>query len=483
MHLAVLVAFEPRCRENIELEMSLLFFTIFSCAIFYLIDRYLFNYWSRRDIPQADPTFLIGNLGDAIRAKTSIGEQLQILYNKFKQHKFIGIYLTYRPVLLVNDPELIQHVLVKDFSTFHDRPTPHEAAEYEPLVGNLFNLRGQKWRDLRVKLTPTFTSGKLKAMFPIMQDCGQVLTDYIDKNMKNNKNQFDIKELFARFTTSIISSVAFGIENDCINEPDNVFRKMGMTVFDNDLRTVVINMLVFFMPGLFTKLKIMPFKPEFSKFINSIVKQNVEYREKNNVHRNDFMQLLIQLKNQGYVSADKDDEQESAEVKHDSVKKLTLDEIAAQVFVFFVAGFETSSSTSNFCMFELARNPDIQRKVQEEIDRAVKESNEKNINYDVLNQMKYLDCCIDETLRLYPIIPLLFRNTSKDYQVPNSNLVIEKDTAVFLPLLGIQRDPEVYDDPLQFKPERFLDSPHGNGKVNGIFYSPFGTGLLQFMSF
>lgn len=140
------------------------------------------------------------------------------------------------------------------------------------------------------------------------------------------------------------------------------------------------------------------------------------------------------------------------------------------------AGYETSSSTMTFCLFELSRNKDVQSKVHEEIDRVMKSAGSDEITYDLLQEMKYLDCCIDETLRKYPVLPVLFRTCSNDYKIPNSDVVIEKGTAIWVPLVAIQRDPNIYEDPMAFKPERFLNSSNGNPKVPGMVYAPFGDG-------
>jgi cytochrome P450 family 6 len=204
----------------------------------------------------------------------------------------------------------------------------------------LFNIPGQKWRDLRVKLSPTFTSGKLKGMFSIIKSCGQTLEDYLLKNVNNGVNVFEFRDLMARFNTNIISSVAFGIENDCINEPDHIFRKMGAKVFEPTLINGIRGLFAFLGPNLFHKVKLRAVDREVEDFIFSIVKQTVEYREEKNFSRNDFMQLLIQLKNQGYVSVDKDSE--TPKIDNENHKKLDINQLAANVFVFFVAGFETS---------------------------------------------------------------------------------------------------------------------------------------------
>lgn len=322
--------------------MDYIILILLSLGVFYLINKYLYGYWNRRNVFQIDPTFVIGNLGSTITFKKNLGDFFAELYEKYKTKKFIGAYIFYQPVLIVNDPELIQDVLIKNFNSFHDRPMPDGAAKKYPLVGHLFNVRGKKWRDLRVKLSPTFTSGKLKSMFPIINECGDVLQKYVDKNVENGSNVMDFRDLFARLTTNIISSVAFGIENDCINDQENVFRKMGMKIFEASPRNAFVNFLALLSPDLFSLSGIDPFGKEVTDFINSVVKQTVDYREKNQVERNDFMQLLLKLKNQGYIPVDKNDKEEqetsSKEDEEKKISKLSMDDLTANVFLFFVAG-------------------------------------------------------------------------------------------------------------------------------------------------
>jgi cytochrome P450 family 6 len=127
----------------------------------------------------------------------------------------------------------------------------------------------------------------------------------------------------------------------------------------------------------------------------------------------------------------------------------------------------------SYCLFELAKNPEIQRKVQKEIDGVLKSG---KFTYESLHELKYLECCIDETLRKYPIVPLLMRECTEDYKIPDSDLVIPKGMGLMIPVLGFHRDPEIFENPMAFKPERFLNSPNGEGKAKGLFYLPFGDG-------
>ena len=304
----------------------------------YFLNQYSLNYWSRQGFKQLDPKFLVGDAGSQMRLKESMGEYYSELYNKYKKLRIFGIYFSYNPLLVVTDPKLVQDILIRDFNSFHDRPMPMDE-ENDPLTAHLFNLPGQKWRDLRVKLSPTFTSGKLKGMFSIIKDCSQVLEDYLIKNVKSGVDVFEFRDLMARYNTNIISSVAFGIDNDCINEPDHLFRRMGAKIFEPSFKNGMKGILSFISPKLFSLLRLKQTDQEVEDFIFSIVKQSVEHREEKNVSRNDFMQLLVQLKNQGYVSVDKGDK-EGGEIKTDSgvVKKMDMNALAEQVFVFFIAG-------------------------------------------------------------------------------------------------------------------------------------------------
>lgn len=103
--------------------MEIISFLAFFITITILINHFLHHFWSRRGFVQLKPKFLVGDLGDLFRLKKSIAEVYGDLYEKSKEHEMCGIYFTYRPGLLVNDPLLIQKILVKDFHHFSDHGT------------------------------------------------------------------------------------------------------------------------------------------------------------------------------------------------------------------------------------------------------------------------------------------------------------------------------------------------------------------------
>jgi cytochrome P450 family 6 len=203
------------------------------------------------------------------------------------------------------DPDLIKNFFVKDFEHFQDHGFPFDE-DVDPLGANLFMLNGDKWKTLRSKLSPTFTSGRLKTMFQTLSECGQELEKCFEKPA-NVADILDVKEVLARFTTDVIASCAFGIQCSCLRNPDAEFRQWGRKVFEPSLNQNIRDILYFMMPRLAIALRISSIRPDINKFFMNVVEETVGYRERNSVTRNDFMQLLIQLKNQGYLETDNQD--------------------------------------------------------------------------------------------------------------------------------------------------------------------------------
>lgn len=213
--------------ENISTDLAAALMVI--CAtIFVYIKFIVFTYWERRGIKYFPPSFPFGNVGPTVMQKMHIGVCTQELYRKTTE-PFIGMFGVTRPTLMVRDPELLRLIFIKDFSHFMDRGV-YIDEKHDPLSGHLFSLSGEKWRNLRTKLTPAFTSGKLKAMMTTLINCGDNLQKHIGEAAKNGK-VIDVREVTANFTTDIIASVAFGLETNSVANPDNEFRHYGRKVY------------------------------------------------------------------------------------------------------------------------------------------------------------------------------------------------------------------------------------------------------------
>lgn len=104
-------------------------------------------------------------------------------YNQFRKEKYFGMYIFHNPILVINDAELIRLILVKDFQHFADRGI-HSNLNVDPMSFNLFRLPGEKWRHLRTKLSPIFTSGKLKQLYPLLLEVSDELLEICEEHLK-----------------------------------------------------------------------------------------------------------------------------------------------------------------------------------------------------------------------------------------------------------------------------------------------------------
>lgn len=197
----------------------------------YLFLKYIFSYWSRKHVSYIEPVIPFGNLSDTVKGTTSFGLNVWNHY-KYSNDPYTGLYLFTTPALLVRDPDFVRRVLVTDFNSFHDRGM-HCNPEIDPMSENLFSLPGARWKNLRHKLSPTFTSGKLKAMFPTILEICERLQHYMT-GLAKNAEIIDINDLCMRYTIDIVSNVIFGYEVDSINNPNNDFREFSKKINAND---------------------------------------------------------------------------------------------------------------------------------------------------------------------------------------------------------------------------------------------------------
>lgn len=261
-------------------------------------------------------------------------------------------------------------------------------------------------------------------MFSTLVDCGDSMHEYVAQ-FADTHQTIEVRDVFARYSTNVIASVAFGIDVDCIRKPDSEFRKYGKKIFEMTINKGIRAAITFLSPNVMSMLRIRATDKSVEDFMRTIVRENLEFREKNHIVRKDFFQLLIQLRNSGAIAQNDDEWKINADqVKVDqnrtekivTGKCLSLDEMTAQAFIFFAAGwcwktlltcsmidsifitfstgFETVSTTMSFCTYELAKVPEIQNKVHSEIDRVLAKYGGK-LTYDSLHEMKYLEHCID----------------------------------------------------------------------------------------
>ena len=276
--------------------------------------------------------------------------------------------------------DLVKHILIKDFDTFPNRGHFFNEAD-DPLSANLFNIEDEQWKNLRKKFSPTFSSGKIKMMFPIVLEIAENMLSILNKE-SCKPGPVDIKDLLSRFTTDVIGSVAFGINCNSLEDKSTKFYEMGTRNFSKPasfLKKAFRNSY----KSLARRLHMKMLPENVAKFYLDITKSTLEYREKNpHVKRNDFMNLLIEMKD-----------------------SLTVNQIAAQSFIFYAGGFESSSTTMTYCLYELSLNQKLQDVTRKSIG-SIAEKYQGRFTYEAVNELHFVEQCINGKMRISNLIKL-----------------------------------------------------------------------------
>ncbi|XP_005367120.1 cytochrome P450 3A9 [Microtus ochrogaster] len=433
---------------NFSMETWMLLAT--SLVLLYLYGTHSHGLFKKLGIPGPKPLPFFGS----ILAYRKGFWEFDIQCHK-KYGKMWGFYEGRNPLLAITDPDMIKTVLVKEcYSTFTNRRTFGPVGIMKKAISVAEN---EEWKRIRALLSPTFTSGKLKEMLPIIKQYADVLVKNMRKKSENG-DPISMKDIFGAYSMDVITSTSFGVNVDSLNNPQDPFvekikKLLKFDVFDPLILTVTLfPFLVPILDGLGFCL--------FPKDVISFFKTSVQRMKENRMQekekqRVDFLQLMINSQN--------------SNIK-ESHKALSDLEIVAQSVIFIFAGYETTSSALSFALYLLATHPDVQKKLQDEIDAAL--PNKAPPTYDALVQMEYLDMVINETLRLYPIAGRLERVCKTDVEV--NGVPIPKRTVVIVPILVLHKDPKYWPEPEEFHPERFSKKNENN--INPYTYLPFGDG-------
>ncbi|CAG9827135.1 unnamed protein product [Diabrotica balteata] len=195
-------------------------------GLFYYYGVKPLRYWKERGVKQTNPWWLFGDNWGVVLQRESFPDMITKGYNTAPEARYSGLYQFTLPTLVIKDLNLIKQIGVKDFDYFMDhRPFIPEKAD--PLWGkNLFALTGQRWKEMRPILSPSFTSSKMKSMFVLMSECGENLVNYFMEKDKDS-TEIEMKDTFTRFTNDVIASAAFGVKIDSLKNHENEFYLMG----------------------------------------------------------------------------------------------------------------------------------------------------------------------------------------------------------------------------------------------------------------
>ncbi|KAM7419596.1 hypothetical protein PAMA_016616 [Pampus argenteus] len=359
-----------------SLETWILLIT-FIC-IFVSYGRRTHGVFEKLGIPGPKPKIYFGTVG---RFNAVFYLDDQICAQKYG--KVWGMYELRKPILAVMDPDMLKVILVKEcFTYFTNRRNLRPNGE---LYDILSFAEDDNWRRIRTVLSPSFASGRIKEMFNLMKHHSRKLTDSL-RSKAHNEEVITIKNSFGPYTMDVMASCVLGVDLDTISNPSSpfithsskVFRVSVLLFLFQGLFPIFLPLLELLGASLFTKSSI----TFFQKFGEKI---RAERKGSSRQVYRDILQIMM-----------------NSQTANESMKEkqntgLTDHEIISQLTIFISAGHDTSATTLAFLAYDLARNPEVMRRLQEEIDATFPDKGP--VQYEALMQMEYLDSVVNECLR------------------------------------------------------------------------------------
>lgn len=436
--------------------MNFLVLVVVPGVLFWVFQRrHAHGVFRRHGIPGPSPELLWGNWNQLKKDRLQVMQQWIDRYGKV-----FGFFMAEKPCMVVTDLDLVRQIFVKKGHTFIDRP--QVALEVEPYISSLAFLRGEEWKKVRTVLNATITASKVNRCSRIVSRCAEELLRVLKRHHERDE-LVDIMDMAEGYSLDVITKCALAWKVNCQQKSDDTLL-LGLRRIFEDLDSTVIESTLA-LPGIRSILKLIYPFTSVSKMLRRIaenVRENINKRRKGQSPReDDMLQMLL-------------DAQAGVEDKTYNVQKSDLliedRHVIANSIVLLVAGFETTAMGIGFALYVLATYPEEQDKVHSEIDTVLPYDDE--ISLDSIQNLKRLDMVINETLRLYPALPIMIaRLCPRDMTVRDQ--FIPAGTSVFAPAWHIHRDPESWPEPSRFLPDRFAEE---HPERHSLAFIPFGLG-------
>lgn len=383
-----------------------------------------------------------------------------------------------KPSLMVAEPDLVKQVLVKDFPVLTNR---RELDLNDSILRNVLVLaRGDLWRRIRPLTSPAFSTGKLRKMHVLIQNCANVTCKHLEEAAEN-KRDVDLKQFYGHYTLDMIARCAFGTKLDSHTDATNEFVTEAGKAFTRKASWGLVLGVIF--KGLVKIVRPQVIGAHSFVYFKNVLQEIMRNRQETGQRHDDFLQLMMDAQSGRLVSSTDngvlanskliDIGSESTSDATAPTKRMTEEEALAQCLLFFLGGQDTTSSTLALCVYFLAVNPDTQEKLRREVDECIA-THGTEPSLDVVFKLNYLNAVVLETLRLYPPLERLEREASEDYVLGQTGIKVPKGCVIGVPVYAMHRDPEYFPEPEKFNPDRFMGE--NEDSVRPYTYLPFGAG-------
>ena len=294
-----------------------------------------------------------------------------------------------------------------------------------------------------------------------MEEVVDETMEFLEQKLKESPI-LDIKDIFQGLSQNVIARCAFGLKTDAHRNPDDELIKSGVDTIQGLRSTSWFGTLIFhFILHFPFVVRFINVIPAGVDKIREITKSIIRSRDRNKAKGSDFIGRIIDLIQM------RDEKKKTDE----SLALLSDDLITVQGVIFFLAGYETVASTLASTCYILAKHPDVQEKIRDEISELKQRA--ESLDSVAISGMKYLDAVIYEDLRLFPPVLMQSRRCTRDCRV-SPEMTVPKGTRVDFPIHASHVNPDFFANPDEFEPERFFKENEDD--IRPYTFRPFGSG-------
>ncbi|KPJ08736.1 Cytochrome P450 4C1, partial [Papilio machaon] len=446
---------------------KMLFFLFYIAAILFIV-HILFNYNRKaaliRKIPGLKDHFIVGNGLQGIKSPVDIfrfGRELAKKHNGI--YRFwcfpIGAVFIYNP----DDVEIILTSM-----KYHEKSVIYKFLK-PWLNDGLLLSGGSKWLDRRKILTPAFHFNILQRYLVSLKDSAERLVDTVNKVLNV---EVDLVPIISECTLQSICESAMGtkLSDDSTGKSyKTAIHELGLLLVQRFVRIYLYADFLFNLSALAKRQN--KYLSIVHNFTRNVIKERKKYIADNgidlsndssnsneddsvNIYRKKRRTAMLDL----LILAEKDGLIDNAGIEE-------------EVDTFMFEGHDTTAAALTYCFMLIANHPDIQDKILAELNEIYGKTN-RAVTMEDLNEMRYLERCIKEAIRLYPPVPFISRKLNNNVQL--SNYTVPAGTLCHIHIYDLHRLESLYPNPDKFDPDRFL--PENVAKRHNYAYIPFSAG-------
>ncbi|XP_031330686.1 cytochrome P450 4c3-like [Photinus pyralis] len=429
-------------------------------AILTLLVWYLQYHWNRRRLyrmaSRFDGPICLPFIGNGLYFMGSTSDILDNVISLMRSFKLpVRVWLGQKLFYGVSDPEDLETIMNSPHALEKD-----ELYQYaEPVVGTgLFTAPVPKWKRHRKVIMPTFNQRILDGFVPVFVEQSTILLDQLKTQV--GKGSFNIFHYVSRCTLDIICETAMGVSVEAQTKDSDYVKWANQAMEIMFTRMFNIWYHFDFIFNLTPSARILrDVNNKMQAFTGTVVrnhreayqrKRREEYVDKDQSTRKNFLQQLIELSEGG--------------------ANFTDDELREEVDTFMVAGSDTTASMNSFIFIMLGMFPEIQEKVYQEVLDVL--GPDKPVEAADLGRFHYMERVMRETMRIFPVGPVLVRAITKDIQL--ESCVIPAGSSVVMVIIQTHWNEKLWPQPFKFDPDRFL--PEEMAKRHPYAWLPFSGG-------